>query len=62
MPGAVAGAAAPKPAAEPVGDRARESVADLASQDLVPGGPERIDRVAAQEGGAAGPMPKQRIM
>ena len=52
--GAAAGAAAPKPAAEPVGDRAPESVANLASQDLVPGGAERADGVAAQEGRAAG--------
>ena len=52
--GAAAGAAAPKSAAESVGVRAPESVANLASQDLVPGGAERADGVAAQEGRAAG--------
>ena len=52
--GAAAGAAAPKSAAEPGGDRAPERVANLDSQDLVPGGAERADGVAAREGRAAG--------
>jgi hypothetical protein len=55
MLGAAAGAAAPNPATESWGDdRAPESASDLASRGGVPGGAERADGVAAQEGGAVG--------
>ena len=55
MLGAAAGAAAPNPATESWGDdRAPESASDLASRGGVPGGAERVDGVAAQEGGAVG--------